>query len=371
MRVLVQTPSAVQPPEMAVFMGAAPAYVPAAADAESRRLADVLGAYGVETVAPADVLAGHAGRGVPLTTLRALARQAVRADGCRRGPAEAAIEAWDAPALARLIVTQPSLELVPDAALRAISPDAAYERFRIAPLHGLMFPRDHFIALGGTVVPARLNRRDRCREVAVMTACLEALGARVRTLPDDGAPTLEGGDFARNGRVSILGTGFRTTASVAGWLTANGLVETPWLILARDGLRRPAQFHMDHVLALGPDFALVADDRLDDTRAVACEVLRVNAAGATTVARELTLRRALAMADVEALALEPDAVAGFAANALVLGGRVLIAPDTLPRRAGDMARARGLAVETIAFAEHHKQFGGVHCAAHPLDGPWG
>lgn len=369
MRAFVQDPAAVQPPEMAVFMGATPPYDPSRAQAESGRLAAVLAGFGVEVLSVTDVLAGRAGPGVPLARLRALARESMQADDARRRLAEIAIDGWDAPALARLIVMQPDLELVPDEELRAISPDAAYELFRIAPLHGLVFPRDHFIDLGRTVVPARLIRRDRSREVAVMTACLEALDTPMHALPDRPGLTLEGGDFARNAHISIIGTGFRTAPATAAWLIASRLVETPWLIVAHDGLRRPAEFHMDHFLTLGPDFALVAEERLDDTRAMACEVLRVNQGGATTMARGLTLRDALEMAGVDAVALEPGAVGKFAANALFLGDRALIAPDTLPRRVVDIARERGLAVETIVFGEHHKQAGSVHCAAHPLDAP--
>jgi arginine deiminase len=367
MPVFIQDPAEVQPPEMAVFMGEDPPYDPARAREESARLARVVAGHGFEVVSPSGMLAGREANSVPLEELRALARSALQSgDDGRRRLADAAVAAWRADDLARLVLTQPSLELIPDETLREISPDACYEAFRISPLFGLMFPRDHFISLGRTVVPGRLVRQDRRREAAVMAACLRAPGALVRELPDDSRYTLEGGDFARNASVSLVGAGFRTSLATAEWLITNRLIETPWCVVVNDGIKRPEEFHMDHFLALGPDFALVSRERLDDTDACSCSVLRVHDDDITTHSRRLTLRQALEAVEIEALPLDAEEVQRFEANALFLGNDLMVAAETLSDRVASIVGDRGIKVEKLPFGEHHKQFGSVHCAAHPF-----
>ncbi len=364
----IQDPIEVQPPEMAVFMGAVPAYDPNAASAESRRLASVLRSRRINVVSPMALLDGRHQSSVPHETLRCLAHMAVRANKQdRQALSDAAIAAWDQPALARLVVTQPELEMIADKTLRHVSPDSHYESYRIMPLFGLMFPRDHFIATRSAVIPGRMVRSDRQREGAVMTACLAALGAYIKELPKDDSMTLEGGDFACNSDVSIINCGFRTAPRAAEWLANSGLIDTDWLLILHDHLMQPEEFHLDHFLALGPGLALVAHERLDSRRAVSCQVLQRNNMGFVAVAEELTLRQALNSVDVDILELTVDEKRQFAANVLFFGEDLMIAADTVSDRVTDTVRSRGIEVASIAFREHHKQFGSVHCAAHPFD----
>lgn len=364
----VQSPAVVQPPEMALFMGADPPYDPGRAADESDGLRATLEGLGVGTLAPADALAG-----APHDALVDLAVAATTVDdGERRVAARAAIERWSASDLVPIVLRQPRLVLEADPALGAISPDQEYESYVLRPLFGLMFPRDHYLDLGDAVAVGRLRRQDRSRETAVVHVVLEHVLGRP---PDVAVPAplhLEGGDFVAYGDVAVLNVGFRTDPGTVEVLRPFLEARFRHVLVVRDRLRRPGQFHLDHWLALGPGVALVAADRLDDTSAVTARTLAGGAAGAPGGEGGTTLRRALAEVGVGVADLAPEAEAAFAANVFFVPERAAAVVSTrcAPFVDGPLAKC---GVETVAvpFDEHHKQFGSIHCAVNTVPRPAG
>jgi len=363
--VLVQDPAQVQPVEMALFMGADPPYDPRLAAEESAQLRAALAGAGMTVVGVRDTLLA-----APRKTVQTLAESSVRVtDADRRRAVNASLAAWSQSDLVDVVIRQPGLSLRMDPQLAAISPDAAYESYVLRPLFGLMFPRDHYVDLGGSVVLGRLHRLDRARETAVLETVLTHLRGRPPEAVVVGEDFLEGGDAAVTGSVAVLNVGFRTSP---------GVLETlwPWLgggeravVTVRDSVRRREEFHLDHWLALGPGVALVAEDRLDHPGVVArCHW--PSGSGAPVAGPPTTVRRALEEAGVTPLALDRAAVARFAANTLFLpGGRTALTSTAARADVAALLDARDFDVVSVRFGEHHKQFGSIHCAVNTLPAP--
>lgn len=358
----VQSPAVVQPPEMALFMGADPPYDPGRAADESDGLRAALERLGVATLAPADALAGARHEALVDLAVAAITVD----DGERRAAARAAIERWSGTDLVPIVLRQPRLVLEADAALGAISPDQEYESYVLRPLFGLMFPRDHYLDLGDAVAVGRLRRQDRSRETAVVHAVLEHVLGRP---PDVAVPAplhLEGGDFVAYGDVAVLNVGFRTDPGTVEVLRPFLEARFRHVLVVRDRLRRPGQFHLDHWLALGPGVALVAADRLDDTSAVTAGTVDGGDESGTT------LRRALAELGIEVVGLAPEAEAAFAANVFFVPERAAAVVSTRCAPFVDASLAK-CAIEAVPvpFDEHHKQFGSIHCAVNTVPRPAG
>jgi N-dimethylarginine dimethylaminohydrolase len=379
---LVQRPGEVMPPEMGLFMGTEPPYDPGRADAESDELGAALAELGADPVSPCAAL-----RTAPRATLAALAAAAVTSDDPDRLPGvRAALAAWSPADLAAIIVRRPGLRTHADPELAAISPDAAYESYELRPLFGLMFPRDHYVDLGDAVALGRLRRRDRARETAVVGAALEQLRGRPAELTIAEGDCLEGGDAAVVPGLAVLSCGFRTGEAPARLLRDHLLATGHTVVVVRDGLRRPEEFHLDHWLALGPGLALVAADRLDDpgVRATVHRPPGGSGAGETRVAgddRALGLGAALAEAGVKVLPVGPDQVRRFAANVFFVpsvpsspsspgGEAAAVAATAAHADVAPLLEAHGVRVVGVPFDEHHKLFGSIHCAVNsvPLGG---
>lgn len=359
--VLVQSPAVVQPPEMSLFMGVDPPYDPRRATAECDGLRSALDSLGIRTIAPCDVLAD-----IPRDTLVGLALTAIRADDEERLLiARTALEQWSSWDLIPIVVRQPGLVLEADRELAEISPDHAYENYILRPLFGLMFPRDHYVDLGGEVAVGRLRRSDRVRETAVMDAVLQHLRGRPAELKITAPHHMEGGDLVAYGDVAVLNVGFRTSEAVFEILQPHLESQFQHVLRVRDRLRRPGQFHLDHWLALGPRVALAATDRLDDVVVVGGRTY-----GATRESEGVTLRQVFDVLDIAVIELDAGEVDAFAANVFFIPSRTAVVVSTAcaPFMERTLER-RGIDVVPIPFDEHHKQFGSIHCAVNTICRP--
>jgi len=348
---LVQPPLGVQPREMAVFMDTDPPYDPGRAAEESAGLRAALESFGTRTLAPCEILAE-----VPRDELVDLALAATSVDDEQRlYSAHAALQRWSSQDLVSIVLNQPRLVLEESTELAEISPDSAYESYVIRPLFGLMFPRDHYVDLGGAVALGRLRRRDRAREVAVMDAVLRRLRDRPAEVTVTEPHHFEGGDLVAYGDVAVLNTGFRTGVATHELLRTSLESNFQNVLCVRDSLRRSSEFHLDHWFALGPGLALVSAERLD------CTVV------ASALDARVTLRQALEALDIAVLPVAAEQIAAFAANILFLPGRsAVIVSDQCASWAESTLGRFGVEVIAVPFGEHHKQSGSIHCAVNML-----
>ncbi|MEU1122547.1 arginine deiminase family protein [Streptomyces sp. NPDC005899] len=360
-RFLLQDPTEVMPAEMGLFMDAERPYDPSRVRAESEALREVLSGFGdVVTVR-------RALEAIPREELLALAQEAVAAPTSDRlKSAWEALDGWTATDLAEMVVRRPRLELHEDPEIALISPDCSYESYVTRPLFGLMFPRDHYVDLGGPVALARLRRRDRARETDVLEKVLRALRGRAADhVPADGL-FLEGGDVATAESLAVVGCGFRTSPEAAGALVPLLASGGRQVLEVRDGVRSPGAFHLDHWFSLGPGLALVARDRLDDPRVVAT-VHPAEQDRPSGPSSPLTLREALECTGTSVLALTPEEVEGFAANVFfVPGKRSVIVSEAAHDPVARLLDPHGFEISTVPFDAHHQQFGSVHCAVNTL-----
>ncbi|WP_263864084.1 arginine deiminase family protein [Candidatus Frankia nodulisporulans] len=273
--VLVQSPTVVQPVETFVFRAGRPAYDPVRAAAESATARAVLVELGVEPRSPAELLMT-----LPRSVLLELAARAVSADDdARLLAARDALRDWSVPALAPVVLRQPRLLVEAGAGGGVIGPRSGAgaerrdESYALRPLSGLMFPRDHYVDLGGAVAVGRLRRRERARETVVMAAVLRGLRGRSAEVRVPAPLYLAGGDVVTCGGVAILATGARTSPAVWGLLRPYLRASFTHVVRVRDELRRPAEPHLDHWLGLGPGIALVAADRLNAPAVVESRVV--------------------------------------------------------------------------------------------------
>lgn len=366
---LVQPPGAVQPPAMAVYMGAAPPYVPAEAEAQHARLRAALDAAGLPPVAMSTVLERAAAvPGPGRDRVMAAAGAAVSAPLPDRAAAARDALAGLTPAeLVSVLLHRPGLELEADPDLARISPDTAYERYVLAPLFGLMFPRDHFVVTGRGPVLGRLVRRDRRREAAVVALVLSLIGRAPVAVCPDGA-VLEGGDYLEVGDAALIGEGVRTDAAATRFLIESGAIDRDRVAILRDRVRDPAAFHLDHrVAAAGTRTVVAAADRLDDAARLCVDLLaRAPGGGYRVEARTLTLRQALDRLAVTVVPAPEDAVAGFAVNLLAVPGDRALVPESAPGGYLEALAAAGIGPVPVPFEAFHRQHGGLHCAVQIL-----
>ncbi|SNQ51309.1 conserved hypothetical protein [Frankia canadensis] len=369
--VLIQNPTVVAPVETSVFRAGRPAYDPVRAAAESVAVRAALVELGVEPRAPSEVLTA-----LPRPVLLELAARAVSADDdARLLAARDVLRDWSVPALAPVVLRQPRLLLEPGAGGGVIGLEAPDESYALRPLAGLMFPRDHYVDLGGAVAVGRLRRRERARETVVMASILRGLRGRSAEVRVPEPLYLAGGDVVTCGGVAVLGTGAGTSPAVWGLLRPYLLGAFPYVVRVRDELRRPEQPHLDHWLGLGPGIALVAADRLDSPAVVESD----GAAG-----RETALVDALRGIELAVCPLAPEMIAAFAAGVFFLpdprpapgarygagypaegsvadGPAALVSTASAPWTEPVLARF-GVHTVAVPFDEHHKQLGSLHRA---------
>ncbi|MCI3946739.1 amidinotransferase [Pseudomonas syringae] len=365
MNVLLQLPSVVQPVSMSVFMEAQQPYSLRQADADVIALAGSLNAAGIPTIFLSDALFSEEGPHVAIEDMRRLAARALRfadnVEQTRQQLAHEQLARCSRQELAEIIINQPELRLHYDDELGRVSPDATYESYRIQPLYGLLFPRDHFMNVGGQPVFGRLKRQDRAREVDVVKAVVAAHGH----VPVELDQVLEGGDYQENARVSVINTGFRTDAAVLTFLLASSLLKGDVVLAVQDVGCNPEQFHLDHYACLLRDALLIDAKRADAVDRSRASVYRRTPAGWHLTHEGLTLRQAAQVAEVEPIVLDDEMMAAWCANAFSWGNHVWI-DQHAPSRLLDQLAGRDGQVHLIAFTEHQKQFGGIHCATQLL-----
>ncbi|WP_231861599.1 MULTISPECIES: arginine deiminase family protein [Frankia] len=365
--VLIQNPTVVQPVETSVFRLGRPAYDPVRAAAESAAVRAALVDLGVEPRAPSEILAA-----LPREVLLELAARAVSADDDGRlSAARDVMRDWSVPALAPVVLRQPRLLLDPGAGGGVIGPDQPDESYALRPLAGLMFPRDHYVDLGGAIAVGRLRRRDRARETVVMAAVLRGLRGRSAEVRVPEPLFLAGGDVVSCDGVAVLGTGARTSPAAWGLLRPYLLAAFGRVVRVRDELLRAGEPHLDHWLGLGPGIALVAADRLHAPAVVESH-------GAAS--RETTLVDALRSIELAVCPLAPEMVAAFAAGVFFLPGprsggwaaggdepAALVSTASAPWTEPVLSRF-GVHTVAVPFDEHHKQLGSLHRALNTVPG---
>ncbi len=368
--VLIQNPTVVQPVETSVFRSGRPAYDPVRAAAESAAVRAALTDLGVDPRAPSEILAA-----LPREVLLELAARAVSADDdARLSAARDVMRDWSVPALAPVVLRQPRLLLEPGAGGGVIGPDQADESYALRPLAGLMFPRDHYVDLGGAVAVGRLRCRERARETVVMAAVLRGLRGRSAEVRVPEPLFLSGGDLVTCDGVAVLGTGARTSPAVWGLLRPHLFAAFGRVVRVRDELRRPGEPHLDHWLGLGPGIALVAADRLDAPAVVE---------GHGAASRETTLVDALRTIELAVCPLAPEMVAAFAAGVFFLPGArcggwaaggdepaALVSTASASWTEPVLSRF-GVYTVAVPFDEHHKQLGSLHRALNTVPGVLG
>ncbi|MCL9762845.1 arginine deiminase family protein [Frankia sp. AiPa1] len=397
--VLIQSPTVVQPVETFVFQAGRPAYDPVRAAAESAMVRSALVELGAEAWSPSELLTM-----LPRGVLLELAARAVSADDdARLHAAREALRDWSVPALAPVVLRQPRLLLEAGAGGGVIGPETSDESYALRPLTGLMFPRDHYVDLGGAVAVGRLWRRERARETVVMAAVLRGLRGRSAEVRVPEPLYLAGGDVVTCGGVAVLATGARTSPAAWGLLRPHLRAAFTHVVRVRDELRRPGEPHLDHWLGLGPGIALVAADRLDAPAVVESPAGRAHPGAGTVraayvpagprghlnggsgdpdgegiVGRETTLVDALRSIDLAVCPLAPEMVAGFAAGVFFLPAApgstgfdepaALVSTASAPWTEPVLARF-GVHTVAVPFDEHHKQFGSLHRALNTVPLP--
>ncbi|MCM3886563.1 arginine deiminase family protein [Frankia sp. R82] len=255
--------------ETFVFRAGRPAYDPVRAAAESAAVRAALVELGADPRSPSELLTM-----LPRHVLLELAARAVSADDdARLLAAREALRDWSVPALAPVVLRQPRLLVEAGAGGGVIGAEARDESYALRPLSGLMFPRDHYVDLGGAVAVGRLRRRERARETVVMAAVLRGLRGRSAEVRVPEPLYLAGGDVVTCGGVAVLATGARTSPAVWGLLRPYLRAAFTHVVRVRDELRRPGEAHLDHWLGLGPGIALVAADRLNTPAVVESRVV--------------------------------------------------------------------------------------------------
>ncbi|MBI6721182.1 arginine deiminase family protein [Pseudomonas syringae] len=365
MKVLLQLPSVVQPVSMSIFMESQHPYSLRQADADVMALASSFNAAGFPTVFLSDALFSEDGPHVAIEDMRQLARRALRfADNVEPGRQQLAHQQLlrcSRQELAEIIINQPELRLHYDDELGRISPDATYESYRIQPLYGLLFPRDHFMNVGGQPVFGRLKRQDRAREVDVVKQVVAAHGH----VPVELDQVLEGGDYLENEHISLINTGFRTEAPVLEFLLTSSLLKGEVVLAVQDIWRNPEQFHLDHYACLLRDALLIDATRADAADRSLVSVYRRMSSVWQLTGKDLTFRQAAQVAGIGLIPLDDEMMAAWCANAFSLGNHVWI-DQNAPVRLLDQLAELDCHVRLIAFTEHQKQFGGIHCATQLL-----
>lgn len=361
MKVLLQLPSIAQPVLMSVFMETAKPYSLHQADADVQALVNSFLEAGITTVFLSDSLFNEDGPHVPIEELRQLAIHALRfADDIPQVRKQLAYEHLSHASrqeLAEIIINQPKLRLHYDDALGLISPDATYESYEINPLYGLLFPRDHFMNVGGQPVFGRLKRQDRAREVEVVKKVAVAHGHSLIEIDQ----ILEGGDYQENEQVAIINFGFRTEKEVLHFLLDSSLLKINKVLAVQDEWCNPEQFHLDHYVCLLRDTILIDNQRAEVVNRSRVSVYSRSTSGWVMTDENLTLFQASQIVGLEPILLDEEMMASWCANAFTIGNHIWFGKE-VPRRLIDTLSARGYRIHSVAFSEHQKQFGGIHCS---------
>lgn len=361
MKVLLQLPSVVQPVSMSVFMETGKPYSLSQADVDVLMLADSLQSAGIVVAFLSDSLFSEDGPHIPIDELRQLAAGALRfAEDIPQTRKQLAYEQLSRACrheLAEIVINQPKLRLQHDDTLSLISPDTNYESYEINPLYGLLFPRDHFINVGGQPIFGHLKRKDRSREVEVVKKVVAAHGHT----PIELNHVLEGGDFQENEQIAMINFGFRTEKEVLHFLLDSSLLKTDIVLAVKDEWHNPEQFHLDHYVCLLRDTLLIDTQRSQAINRSRVSIYRKNAHGWSMTDENLTLQQAAQIVGIKPLLLNEDMMASWCANAFTIGNHIWFSKEA-PIRLIDVLSAKGYETHPIAFSENQKQFGSIHCS---------
>ena len=161
MTVFLQLPSIVQPVEMSIFMESDTAYKAKEADLNILGLSESLRKSGIKTEFLSDYIFKNNKNSIPISNLRYLAKKSLRfsekISKKRINMAHDQLNYLDRKSLGSIIINNPKLNIDEDCILKLIKPIPGYVKYELWPLFGLIFPRDHFISLGDTIIFGNLN----------------------------------------------------------------------------------------------------------------------------------------------------------------------------------------------------------------------
>lgn len=362
MKVLVQLPSVVQPPPMSVFMETEHPYSLHKADLEVTRLIDSFSKLGIENIFLSDALFNEISPNVPMKDMLELAQRALNFDENvsedRKLMAYEHLTRCNRKELAEIIINQPKLRLHHDEELGRISPDSTYESYEINPLFGLLFPRDHFINVGGNIIFGRLKRSDRAREVDVVKKIMTAHNYQFTEVDW----VIEGGDYHENEKVSIINFGFRTDGKTLQFLLDSGFIKTDTVLAIKDKWHNPEQFHLDHYVCLLRNNILIDSYRANFCDRSCVQVYRRTPENSWVVdGGYQTIQQAAEMVGLKPILLDGEMMADFCANSLSVDNQIWI-NENAPRALIEELLSKGYNVHRQPFSEHQKQFGGIHCS---------
>jgi N-dimethylarginine dimethylaminohydrolase len=207
-----------------------------------------------------------------------------------------------------------------------------------AALTDMVFVRDGAIVMNGRYVRGRFRHRIRQPEVDHLAARLEAFGCREADLALPPAAYLEGGDVAVFNGQLLAGWGFRTNRDAHAAL-AEGLGVTVHSLRLID----PRFYHLDTcVCVLDDRHALYAPHALDPAS-----------------------RRLIAEVVPEPIELRVEETLQFCANAVVVGGTVVM--SQCPARLRRLLDDHGFDAREAPVGEFKKSGGAVSCLTLPLD----
>ncbi|HEY0165762.1 MAG TPA: arginine deiminase family protein [Jatrophihabitans sp.] len=298
---------------------------------------------------------------IAVERLRVMAAAAVTQPSSRAEEVRGNLAAMPSRELVQLLVERPTLTLTPDAGLQEISPDSATESYTLAPLYGLMFPRDHLLQIEDLCFIASFRRDQRQAEAELVALSVEAAMPQLDLVRLDSF--FEGGDAVacRERRVLFLSHGHRSdrrsALRIAAMIAGHG-----WsTVLLADRHRSQEEFHLDHWAAVVGDALLCEEGRVAGLREV--EWVAPVGDGSPAGARldEVLKSHGMTLLPV------PRRVAGpYGFNVLDLADAgAVVCSDSAPAMAA-VLRELGRGVVSVEFSTFESNFGSVHCATNEL-----
>lgn len=359
MTVFLQLPSIVQPVEMSIFMEAETAYKAKEADLNILDLSESLKKSGIKTEFLSDYIFKNNDNSIPINNLKYLAKKSLRfsekINKKRINMAYDQLNYLDRNSLGRIIINNPKLNIDEDCKLKSISPDSGYEKYELWPLFGLIFPRDHFISLGETIVFGNLSRSDRRRETTIVKEIITRAKQKIIEIDLN----LEGGDYLENEEISILNVGFRTDKKIAYELMEKNLINKEKFIVINDNQKNTKQFHLDHYLCLLKKSILIDEKRENSEKSTVSIYEKTNKKWKETK-REITVKKAAEYLDYETISLDKEMMKSNCANSLVIGEKIWIGSEA-PKKLISTLEKKGYEIKKNKIGEHEKQFGSIHC----------
>jgi arginine deiminase len=363
-KIIIQPPLEVQPVFMSVFMDSDEPYRPTKAHEEVCNLRTELNNYGVETITIKEALLKS-----PEQNVHALRDLALKSIDCKDNEREKFVKAnifnMSVEELVDIILINPTLTLIQDSELKSISPDAYYEQYKINPLFGLMFPRDHFIITNKGIVLGNFKRKDRRKETNVIRQALKNMGEEIVGIMEDSC-YLEGGDFFTTNKVAFINNGIRTNSETIQTLLTKDLIGTEYVVELIDLKKNPEEFHLDHFFnILTNDSVVISMERLNENKII-CNLYRKEYDGYNIVFLHSSLQNITNFLGIEVIPVANYAKKQFSLNFLNLGDNRIICSSSVDKKFKNLLSNKGVEVISVSFNETQKQFGSIHCSTQVL-----